>query len=121
GAAVNLSNKRTVLALVLVGLAVVVPCVAWYLVGTRELERQMIEVADVSQEEAQETVRRIASQLTHRFAVLLEAEAKPPFYQYQPYFHDPKGASEGASVVPSPLASEPADPLIELYFQADGV
>jgi signal transduction histidine kinase len=113
------SSKRTVLALVLTGLAVVVPCAAWYLVGSRELERQMIEVADGSQEEAQQTVRSIANQLTHRLRMLLEAEAERPFYQYQAYFHDPKGASEGPSVVPSPLASGPGDPLVELYFQAD--
>ena len=116
----KLSSKRTALALVLTGLAVVVPCAAWYLAGSRELERQMAEVADASQEEAQETVRRVASQLTHRLRALLQAEAERPFYQYQPYFHDPKGASEGASVVPSPLASGPVDPLVELYFQADG-
>jgi signal transduction histidine kinase len=117
---VKLSGKRTALALVLTGLAVVVPCAAWYLAGSRELERQMAEVADASQEEAQETARRVASQLTHRLRALLQAEAERPFYQYQPYFHDPKGASEGASVVPSPLASGPVDPLVELYFQADG-
>jgi signal transduction histidine kinase len=117
---VKLSNRRTVLAMVLTGLAVVVPCAAWYLVGSRELERQMAEVSDASQEEAQETVRRVASQLTHRLRALLQAEAERPYYQYQPYYHDPNGASEGASVVPSPLASGLVDPLIESYFQADG-
>jgi signal transduction histidine kinase len=119
GRAVKFSNKRAVLAMALTGLAVVVPCLAWYLVGSRELERQMAEVADASQEEAQETVRRVASQLTHRLRALLQAEAERPFYQYQPYYHDPNGASEGASVVPSPLASGPVDPLVESYFQAD--
>jgi signal transduction histidine kinase len=116
----SLSNSRTVLALVLVGLAVVVPCVAWYLVGTRELERQMMDVADISQQEARETVRRLANQLTARLSALLEAEARRPFYHYQAYFHDPRGASEGASVVPSPLTSGPSDPLVAVYFQADG-
>jgi signal transduction histidine kinase len=120
GGTVKFSNRRTVLAMVLTGLAVVVPCAAWYLVGSRELERQMAEVADASQEEAQETVRRVASQLTTRLRALLQAEAERPFYQYQPYYHDPNGASEGASVVPSPLASGPVDPLVESYFQADG-
>ncbi len=115
----NLSSSRTVLALILVGLAVIVPCVAWYLVGTRELERQMMDVADISQQEARETVRRLANQLTARLSALLEAEARRPFYHYQPYFHDPRGASEGASVVPSPLTFGPSDPLIAVYFQAD--
>ncbi len=117
----NFSTSRTVLALILVGLAVIVPCVAWYLVGTRELERQMLDVADISQQEARETVRRLANQLTARLSALLEAEARRPFYHYQPYFHDPRGASEGASVVPSPLTFGPSDPLIAVYFQADGV
>jgi signal transduction histidine kinase len=119
GPAVKFSSNRTALALVLTGLAVILPSAAWYLVGSRELERQMTEVADASQEEAQETVRRIASQLTRRLHALLQAEAQRPFYHYQAYFHDPKGAYEGASVVPSPLASGPSDPLVEAYFQAD--
>lgn len=116
----NLSTSRTVLALILVGLAVIVPCVAWYLVGTRELERQMMDVADISQQEARETVRRLANQLTARLSALLEAEARRPFYHYQAYFHDPRGASEGASVVPSPLTSGPSDPLVAVYFYTDG-
>jgi signal transduction histidine kinase len=114
-----LSNKRTALALGLTGLAVILPSVAWYLVGSRELERQMMEVTDTSQQEAQETVQRIASQLTRRLHDLLQAEAARPVYHYQAYFHDPKGASEGAFVVPSPLAFAPNDPLIEAYFQVD--
>jgi signal transduction histidine kinase len=57
--------------------------------------------------------------LQGRLQTLLESESSRPFYQYQSLYHDPRGASEGASVVPSPLAQGPTDPLIRAYFQID--
>ena len=116
----RLRDKRAVLAFALTVLALAVPCVAWYLVGSREAQRQAREFTNAAQRDARETAVRLAAQLTQRLNTLRDAEALRPFYHYQSFFHDPKGASEGASVVVSPLAMAPSDPLILIYFQADG-
>ena len=112
-------GQRTGLALVLTVLAVAMPCAAWYLVGSREADRQATSLTEVVQRNTHDTAHRLAEQLTQRLNALREAESRRPFYHYQSFFHDPKGASEGASVVPSPLATGPNDPLVEVYFQAD--
>jgi signal transduction histidine kinase len=113
-------EQRTALALALTAVAVIVPCAAWYLVGSREADRQVGELNAGAQRAAHDTAERLAAQLSQRLNNLRDAEARRPFYHYQPFFHDPKGASEGASVVPSPLAAQPSDPLVQVYFQADG-
>jgi len=116
GQTVKFAGNRTALAFGLIALAVIVPGAAWYLVGSRELERQITDQSQTAQEEAYETAVRLARQLSDRFAVVLEAEARRPFYHYQTYFQDPQGGSKALS----PLASAPTDPLIEFYFETDG-
>jgi signal transduction histidine kinase len=113
---VIIRDNRTMLALVLTALAVIVPCVAWYLVGSREAERRVADVTEAAHQYAHDTAERLADQLTQRLNTLRDNEARRPFYHYQPFFNDPKNAS----VVPSPLAAPPGDPLVQVYFQADG-
>ena len=36
--------------------------------------------------------------------LLREAESRRPFYHYQNLYHDPEGAYDGPSIIPSPLA-----------------
>ena len=116
----NLRDQRAALAFLLTVLALAVPCIAWYLVGSREANRQAAELTEAAQRAAHDTAVRLATQLAQRLNALRDAEARRPFYQYQAFFHDPKGASEGASVVLSPLATAPSDPLVLVYFQANG-
>jgi signal transduction histidine kinase len=111
---------RLILALVLTALAVVMPCIAWYGVGWHAVDQQAQALLTSADRYAADISTRLASRLSERLGALLEAESQRPFYHYQAYFHDPQGASEGASVVPSPLVSGPGDPLIQCYFQADG-
>jgi len=113
------TNNRTVLALLLTGLAVVFPCAAWYLVGAREVARQVADVTAHTDLDAHATAERLAIQIAQRLNGLRDAEAQRPYYHYQPYFHDPEGAAEGQAVVPSPLSTAPRDPLIQNYFQVD--
>ena len=115
----SVGNHRTALALGLTVLAVVFPCAAWYLVGSREVARQVTEVTARTDQDARATAERLAIQITQRLNALRDAEAQRPYYHYQPYFHDPEGAAEGAAVVPSPLSTAPRDPLIQNYFQVD--
>jgi hypothetical protein len=97
---------RTLLALALIAVAVAVPCVKWYYVGSREAEM-----------EAESTAVRLAERIGSRLESLRETESRRPFYHCQSLYHDPKGASEGASVVPSPLAQGPTHPLVRAHFQ----
>jgi signal transduction histidine kinase len=115
----NARANRTSLALVLVIAAITVPCVAWYIVGWREASHRAREIEEAPQRLARETAARLAERLRDRLETLLENESKRPFYHYQNFYHDPRGAYEGAAVVPSPLAQGPIDPLIRTYFQLD--
>lgn len=100
--------KRTAAAGALTAAAVLLPLAAWYASGSREAAR-----------EARASGQRLAERLAARLEALKEAESRRPYYHYQRFYHDPKGASEGASVIPSPLTEAPGDPLIRCHFQAD--
>jgi signal transduction histidine kinase len=112
-------RSRTTLALVLTIAALVVPCAAWYIVGSREVERTVEQIESPPRRFASDTARQLVERLQDRLQALLESESNRPFYQYQSLYHDPRGASEGPSVTPSPLAQGPTDPLIRAYFQID--
>jgi signal transduction histidine kinase len=112
-------RSRTTLALVLTGAALVVPCGAWYIVGSREVERTVEQIESPPRQFASDTAHQLVGRLQDRLQTLLESESSRPFYHYQSLYHDPRGASEGPSVTPSPLAQGPTDPLIRAYFQID--
>ncbi|MCI0623871.1 MAG: HAMP domain-containing histidine kinase [Acidobacteria bacterium] len=111
--------SRTVAAFLMTSAAVAGPCSAWYVVGSREVARETIRLEREPQQQARETADRHARRLAARLESLRQAESRRPFYHYQNLYHDPKGAYEGASVIPSPLAQGPADPLIQAHFQVD--
>src|SRR5260221_532027 len=115
----NFLRSRTTLALVLTIAALVVPCAAWYVLGMREVQRNAAQIEAGPHRLATDTATQLAGRLQERLDALLEAESNRPFYHYQSLYHDPKGVSEGASVVPSPLAQGPTDPFIRAYFQID--
>ncbi len=108
---------RTLLALALIVVAVAVPCVKWYYVGSRETEMEAERIMKEPRWEAESTAVRLAVRIGSRLESLRETESRRPFYHYQSLYHDPKGASEGASVVPSPLAQGPAHPQVRAHFQ----
>jgi signal transduction histidine kinase len=110
-------RSRTTLALVLTTAALVVPCGAWYIVGSREVQRTVDQIELPPRQFASNTAIQLAQRVQDRLQTLLESESNRPFYQYQSLYHDPRGASEGPSVTPSPLAQGPTDPLIRAYFQ----
>ncbi len=115
----KLSTNRTSLALLLTVAAIAVPCAAWYVVGSREANNRARELEEAPQRLAREAADRLADRLRDRLETLRENEGKRPFFHYQNFYHDPRGAYEGAAVVPSPLAQGPLDPLIRTYFQLD--
>jgi len=113
------SANRATLALVLTIAAIALPCGAWFAVGWREATQRAREIEREPSRLASETAARLAERLRDRLETLRENESKRPFYHYQNFYHDPRGAYEGVAVVPSPLADGPMDPLIRTYFQLD--
>lgn len=111
--------KRSLLALVLLLVAAGVPCVLWFVSGSREAEREATRVLQQARDGAQATARTTAEQLGARLEKIRTSESQRPYFHYQNLMHDPRGASQGLSVVPSPLAQGPAEPLILAHFQID--
>jgi signal transduction histidine kinase len=70
---------------------------------------------------ADQRVQQLATALSDALAQLQVAENQRPYYQFSNLFHDPKGASQGLSVAPSPLASETRPELIRAYFQFSNI
>ncbi len=113
--------SRTLAAALLTALALAIPCAAWFVVGSRAVEREArLEEAEL-QQQAYERGVRWSHRLADRLATLWATESRRPFYHYQNLYHDPQVAAEGTAISISPLASGPADPWIETYFQVDAV
>lgn len=114
-----LKFDRTVAALLLTLVAVAVPCGAWYLAGTREIERHVHLEEKAIYHKAYKKGIDVAERLATRLEELRRAESQRPFYHYQNLYHDPQGAAEGISVSVSPLAHGSTDPLVAAHFQVD--
>ncbi len=110
---------RTATALLLTLVAVAVPCGAWFLAGSRGVDRRAGLETEAVRAKAYKKGVTLAERLATQLEVLREAESIRPIYHYQNLYHDPKGAAEGASVSISPLAQGPGDSLIEAHFQVD--
>lgn len=95
------------------------PLGGWFSAGRSEARRNEQALVAQARAEADEAVKGAAARLWARLEALRLGEEKRPYYHYQNLFHDPNGASAGPSVVPSPLAQGPSDPLVEAYFQLD--
>jgi signal transduction histidine kinase len=111
--------RRTALATTLVGIAVLVPTLAWYLSGSRDASRRARELEQAALLDEQRSAAAAAERLGHRLDALRESEAERPFYHYQNLYHDPRGAAQGLAVLPSPLAGGPSDPMVWAHFQID--
>jgi signal transduction histidine kinase len=112
--------KRSLLVIALLLVAAGVPGALWFVSGSREAEREAARVVQQARDDAKATARAAAGQLGARLEKLRVSESQRPYFHYQNLMHDPRGASQGLSVVPSPLAQGPADPLILTHFQIDG-
>jgi len=112
-------HRRTTVAATLIGVAVLLPTVAWYVTGSREAARRSRAIEVRTAQELREEVESRAARLGARLEDLRRQEAVRPFFQYQTLYHDPRGAAQGLAVTPSPLASGSPDPLVWAHFQID--
>jgi len=112
-------HRRTTLAAALIGIAVLLPTGAWYVTGSREVTRRAQAIGTAAARAIREDVESKAVRLGARLEDLRLQESVRPFFHYQTLYHDPRGASQGLAVTPSPLASGSPDPLVWAHFQID--
>ncbi|MCW8985725.1 MAG: hypothetical protein OQK55_10310, partial [Thermoanaerobaculales bacterium] len=113
------AHRRTTLAAALIGIAVLLPTGAWYVTGSREVARRSQAIEAAAAHAIREDVESKAARLGTRLEDLRLQESVRPFFHYQTLYHDPRGASQGLAVTPSPLASGSPDPLVWAHFQID--
>ena len=112
-------HRRTTLAAVLVGVAVLLPTIAWYVAGSSDAARRAEALREQAEFALRDEAEREAVRLGTRLEELRRQEAQRPFFHYQTLYRDPRGAAEGLSVTPSPLVSGATDPLVWAHFQID--
>ncbi|HYC91987.1 MAG TPA: ATP-binding protein [Thermoanaerobaculia bacterium] len=112
-------NARVPLAALVLLLGVGGLLGAWYVSARRALDAEVRLQSQIATRTALEDERGAAERLRRRLEELRAAESQRPYFHYQNLYHDPKGASQGLSVAPSPLASGPGHPLIAAHFQID--
>lgn len=104
--------RRIVLATLVLLFGVGGLCGAWWVTAQRALDAELRLQKQLNE-------RTAAERLTQQLEELRRSESARPWFHYQNLYHDPKGASQGLSVVPSPLATGTGNPLITAHFQID--
>lgn len=94
-------------------------CAAWYVSSQRAFNAEGRLQSQQMDRKAGDRERVVAASLADRLETLRRTESQRPYFHYQNLYHDPKGASQGFSVTPSPLASGPIHPLVDAHFQID--
>jgi chemotaxis protein histidine kinase CheA len=94
-------------------------CAAWYVSSQRAFDAEVRLQSQQGLRLAGDRERVVAASLAERLETLRRAESQRPYFHYQNLYHDPKGASQGLSVTPSPLANGPVHPLVVAHFQID--
>jgi signal transduction histidine kinase len=113
--------SRTAIAAVLVAAGVIVPCTAWYIVGSRATEQQAARLASAPMEQAGLEANHLAKQVSLRLEDLLLSESRRPFEEYQT---DDRYLPDDCAVelaLRSPLTEGPVDSLIWTHFQINEV
>ncbi len=109
--------SRTVLAAVLLALALAMLLGAWFFAGWSDVRARQAEARSKPNVEAARRSEDLARDLRAELDALVGREIDRPYFHYQNLFRDPR-ASASIGVAPSPLASS-RDPLVLGYFQID--
>jgi signal transduction histidine kinase len=111
--------RRPVLAAVLaiVGLALLIG--GWMITGWQSTRAEARAVRRAPQLRAERLASQLSGQLGARLETLAAREDQRPYYHYRNLFHDPRGATSGQSVNPSPLATGNPDRLVATNYQID--
>lgn len=111
--------RRSWLAIALVVVAVAAPCTAWYVVGSAAATREAASVRTRPVERGHEIARALADRLVGRLEAMRDSESQRPHYHFESSYADPSTTCQCAVATPSPLATGPQDPFVDVYFQID--
>lgn len=109
--------NRTLLAMVLTFTLVAVPYGAWFFTSTSKIDQDKQHFLNDQHRQARMEASTLATQFAVRLEQLRRYENERPFYHYQNLYPDPTSHSPRPSIVSSPLAQGPTDPIVEGYFQ----
>ena len=111
--------RRTLIASVLATLAVAGPCIAWYVVGSRQVERESARLLGEPRRAARRAAQQVALRLGVRLEALRETETGRPWSHYRHRLHDDASGCACAVIGNSPLIEGNRDPLVETFFELD--
>ena len=109
--------RRTGVAAILVAAAVALPLTAWFILGSRGVDRESSLLRSTAELRVSQATVAVAQRAADRLEAMREAESRRPFFHYQTHFHDPQSDCACSSVTSSPLAHGPRDPAIWAYVQ----
>ncbi len=89
----------------------------WFVSGWGNAKARAAAIGESAEARGFEESLKLAEDLEAALEGIRSGEDARPYYEYQNLFHDPRGASVGPSVNPSPLATKNADPLVSAHFQ----
>ena len=81
-------HRRTTLAAILIGVAVLLPTVAWYITGSREAARQAAALEAQARRQLRNNLEREAERLGNHLESLRAQESERPFFHYQTIYRD---------------------------------
>jgi signal transduction histidine kinase len=119
GLAVTATLGRTGVAAILVAVGVIVPCVAWYVVGSGAARQQAARMEAAPLEQARQEASRLAGQVGLRLEALRLSESRRPFEEYLTDDQLIENDCTRELAIRSPLSEGPVDPLIWAHFQID--
>jgi signal transduction histidine kinase len=106
-------------AVALTAAAVLIPCGAWYLIGTRQLAREATQLEQVARREATSAAERMAAHLAISLEQLNDHETNRPYLHYWKEFLSRGESCDDLKVRKSPLARFKRHKLIKAHFQID--
>jgi signal transduction histidine kinase len=114
-------GRRTSLAILLTAIAILLPCTAWFVAGSRGVTQEATRMQQAPLLDAQREGQRLTQQLAVRLESLRHSESQraPRDYQTPDTGLPPQCTYD--ILVQSPLAQGPTDPLIWSHFQIDEV
>lgn len=114
-------GQRTGYAVILTAVAILIPCVAWFVAGSRAVDRDAEQLARAPLAEAAREAQRMSQQLAVRLEALRHSESQRSHRDYQMASSDLPADCNYELLIQSPLAEGPTDPLIWSHFQIDDV
>jgi len=117
----RLRLTRTWFAAALTSVAVVVPCAAWWVAGSRAVEQEARRLVEQPRHEARLLASRLAEAVAGRLESLREVESRRPVEHYRAEHLAAGDSCACAAGEASPLAQGLSDPLARAHFQIDEV